>query len=180
MLDNHVGQLPLVAEAANDLPIFCNDVWLAALQFAQQDQPRVDDENPADRCSTWCCGWYLDRDAFEGRKRSYFAVARDPVCACNVSLRIFRPVRTIPMICNVLARAKPDTIVLARVVEKLHQANRLRWPTNEAVVQGHSHDLWSLCAFLVKQIEAIVEVGREVIRRAEAIVLIKAVVVGFK
>jgi hypothetical protein len=84
------------------------------------------------------------------------------------------------MICNVLAGAKPDTIVLARVVEKLHQANRLRWPTNEAVVQGHSHDLWSLCAFLVKQIEAIVEVGREVIRRAEAIVLIKAVVVGFK
>ena len=48
MLDNHVGQLPLVAEAANDLPIFCNDVWLGALQFAQQDQPRVDDENPAD------------------------------------------------------------------------------------------------------------------------------------
>ena len=84
------------------------------------------------------------------------------------------------MICNVLAGAKPDTIVLARVVEKLHQANRLRWPTNEAVVQGHSHDLWSLCAFLVKQIEAIVEVGREVIRCAEAIVLIKAVVVGFE
>jgi hypothetical protein len=53
MLNNHVGQLPLVAEAANDLPIFCNDVWLGALQFAQQDQPRVDDENPADRCSTW-------------------------------------------------------------------------------------------------------------------------------
>jgi len=35
-------------------------------------------------------------------------------------------------------------------------------------------------AFLVKQIEAIVEVGREVIRCAEAIVLIKAVVVGFE
>jgi hypothetical protein len=43
MLNNHVGQLPLVAEAANDLPIFCNDVWLGALQFAQQDQPRVDE-----------------------------------------------------------------------------------------------------------------------------------------
>jgi len=95
-------------------------------------------------------------------------------------LRIFRRVGLIPMKRNVLTGAKPDTIVLARVVEKLHQANRLRWPTNEAVVQGHSHDLWSLCAFLVKQIEAIVEVGREVIRRAEAIVLIKAVVVGFK
>jgi hypothetical protein len=51
MLNNHVGQLPLVAEAANDLPIFCNDVWLGALKFAQQDQPPVDDENPADRCS---------------------------------------------------------------------------------------------------------------------------------
>jgi hypothetical protein len=65
------------------LPIFCNDVWLGALQFAPQDQPRVDNENPADRCPTWCCGRYLDRDAFGGRKRSYFAVARDPMCACN-------------------------------------------------------------------------------------------------
>ena len=84
------------------------------------------------------------------------------------------------MMCNVLAGAKPDTIVLARVVEKLHQSNRLRWPTNQAVVQRHSHDLWSFRSFLVEQIETVVQVSREVISRAEAIVLIKAVVVGFE
>ena len=95
-------------------------------------------------------------------------------------LRIFRRVRLIPMKRNVLTGAKPDTIVLARVVEKLHQANRFRWPTDEAVVQRHSHDLWSLCSFLVEQIETVVQVSREVISRAEAIVLIKAVVVGFE
>jgi len=35
-------------------------------------------------------------------------------------LRPFRRVRTIPMIRNVLPCAKPDTLVLAHVVEKLH------------------------------------------------------------
>ena len=55
----------------------------------------------------------------------------------------FRRVRLIPMKRDVLAGAKPDTIVLARVVEKFHQANRFRWPTDEAVVQRHSHDLWN-------------------------------------
>src|SRR4029077_14567496 len=85
-------------------------------------------------------------------------------------LRIFRRVRLIPMKRNVLTGAKPDTIVLVRVVEKLHQANRFRWPTDEAVVQRHSHDLWTLCPFLVEQIEAVVEVGREIIRRAKPVI----------
>jgi hypothetical protein len=84
------------------------------------------------------------------------------------------------MLRNVPACAKPDAIMLARMVEKLDQAYRLSWPTNQAIVQRDAHDFRSLRAFFIEQIEAIGEVGSEVVSSAETVVLVKTIVIGLE
>lgn len=85
-----------------------------------------------------------------------------------------------PMLGDVPARTKPDAIMFTRMVEKLDQAYRLTWPTDETIVQRDAHDFRGLRAFFVEQIEAVGEVGSEVVGSAETVVLVEAIVIGLE
>ena len=85
-----------------------------------------------------------------------------------------------PMLRNVLAGAEPDAVALARMVEEFDQACGLRGPADETIVQGNAHDFRDIGALFVKQIEAVNQVGGEVVGGAEAVILVEAIVVGLE
>ena len=85
-----------------------------------------------------------------------------------------------PMLGDVPAGTKPDAIPFARMIQETDQPDRLRRPTNEAIVQRETHDLRSLGALFVKQVETIDHVLREFFGRAESRIAIESIVVGFK
>src|SRR5271156_2923944 len=85
-----------------------------------------------------------------------------------------------PVLGDFTPRAQPYAVVLAHVLEKLDQAHGLGWPADQAVVQRHAHDLWTLGALLVEKVEAIDHILREFVRGAEAGVAVEPVVVGLQ
>jgi hypothetical protein len=84
------------------------------------------------------------------------------------------------MIRNFLAGTEPDPIVLADMIEKLDQPHSFGRAANETVVQRDGHHFRSLCAFFVQKVEAVDQVGGELVGRAKAVILVEAVVIGFE
>jgi hypothetical protein len=84
------------------------------------------------------------------------------------------------MLGNVLAGAEPDAVMLARVIEEFDQAGGLCGPADETIVQGNAHHFRDIGALFVKQIEAVGQVGGEVVGGAEAVILVEAIVVGLE
>ena len=82
-----------------------------------------------------------------------------------------------PMLCDVSPGAKPNPIVLLRMLQELDQSNRLGWPANEAIVQIDRHHLGMFGALFIEQIEAIHHVAGEAVGGAKAGILVESIVV---
>ena len=85
-----------------------------------------------------------------------------------------------PMLRNVFPGTEPNAVVLASVVEKFDQPDRLGRPANQAVVQRDTHDLRNLFSFLVQKVEAVDQVSGEFVSRAKPVVLVKTIVIGLE
>ena len=82
-----------------------------------------------------------------------------------------------PMFGDFASGAKPHPVAHCRVIEKFDEPDRTSWASDQAVVQGHAHDLRTLPALLVHEIETIDHIEGEIVGRAKSVVLIESVVV---
>jgi hypothetical protein len=73
------------------------------------------------------------------------------------------------MMSDIDAPADPDISITAHIVEKASECGGAAWSTDKAAMQPNRHHLGRGFAFQIERIEAILEIGIELITRVEAL-----------
>src|SRR5882672_959071 len=86
----------------------------------------------------------------------------------------------VPMLRDLQPRRHPYLLVTRDVIKEPHQRRRAAWTANHAAMQADRHHLGRRLAFGIEYVEAVLEIGEELIAAAEPLRVDEAHVIGIE